>query len=504
MPLAMPSIPAETLRQLYDATRSAREVQRDITTASGLVNYELQRPAKQITPLYFPLADLVPRIDGIGGTQTNYKLVTALNTQNFEGAVAEGARAKTLTTTTSSAVANYVTLYQEDAVSFEEEGAAAGFEDIRATTAMRTMWSTLQIYENMLLAGNTGLALGTPTAPTLVDVGSGGGIATGTAIFVRVVALTAYGMRFSTVAAGVVQPVTYTAPDGTTQTEGYGASQKSASSTLTTGSNSDSVTATTPVVNGALGYAWFWGANNTTTCTLGAITSTNSVKITVAAGTGTQAASVITADNSQNPLAFDGLMTLAFANGTIASTIIQMATGVAGTGTGLTAGGAGNITELDNLLRALWDTQRISPAHLVVNSQELQNMNTKIIANGGAPLIRFAMDAGSGVDPIMGGRVIGYYLNPFTIDGGQVIPIMLHPNCPKGTILAFADRVPIQLFPGNNLGQLYEYRMPPYGDIRQIEWPLRTRKYETGVSMRGVLTHYFPKSLGIITNIGNA
>ena len=39
-------------------------------------------------------------------------------------------------------------------------------------------------------------------------------------------------------------------------------------------------------------------------------------------------------------------------------------------------------------------------------------------------------------------------------------------------------------------------------DYYQLEWPLKTRKYEYGVYFDGVLQNYFPPAFGMITNIG--
>jgi len=40
-------------------------------------------------------------------------------------------------------------------------------------------------------------------------------------------------------------------------------------------------------------------------------------------------------------------------------------------------------------------------------------------------------------------------------------------------------------------------------DYYQIDWPLITRKHQYGVYCDGVLQHYAPFSMGIISNISN-
>ena len=41
-------------------------------------------------------------------------------------------------------------------------------------------------------------------------------------------------------------------------------------------------------------------------------------------------------------------------------------------------------------------------------------------------------------------------------------------------------------------------------DYYQIDWPLRTRKYESGVYAESVLAIYATFALGVITNIADA
>jgi hypothetical protein len=93
--------------------------------------------------------------------------------------------------------------------------------------------------------------------------------------------------------------------------------------------------------------------------------------------------------------------------------------------------------------------------------------------------------------------MIKEYLNRFSMAGGQVIPIKIHPNMPAGTILMLTEKLP---YPMSNVSNVMQIRTRQ--DYYQIEWPLRSRKYEYGVYADEVLQHYFPPSMGIITNIG--
>jgi len=133
-----------------------------------------------------------------------------------------------------------------------------------------------------------------------------------------------------------------------------------------------------------------------------------------------------------------------------------------------------------------------------MSSQELLNITKKIIANSGAPLIRFTMDidkVASGAQ-IAAGVVVGSYLNKIT---NQQVPFMVHPNMPAGTVQFITKSLP---YPLNNVANILQKKLRR--DYYQLEWPLKSRKYEYGVYADGVLQHYAPFSMGIITNIGNA
>lgn len=486
----------DTIRQIHGAG-----VQRDFTTALGDINYDLQKPAKSIVPFVFSLAGLIPRVPGNGDIQTHYKVFTGINTAGLEGGTPEGVRQLRIASALSDKTAAYKTIGLEDVITDEAVLASVGFEDARARLIMNLLYAGKLAEEKMSYGGNTSLALGTPTAPTNAAHTTGGSVTDSTVQVVRVVALTAAGYRNSSVAGGVPTQVTGTSPDGTAIAYGGGASAISSGTSTTAGTpgtNANSLGVSTPVVPGAVAYAWYWGATSAG-ATLGAITTLNSYLITTNTGAGTQRADATgrSTDYSQNAYAFDGLVTLAHANGVVTS----LATGTPGTGTGLTTSGAGGITEVDTLLHTLYDTYQVSPRYIGLSSQELGNIYTKILGNGGSPLVRFNRDFGQGAE-LSAGAVLGSYLNQFVPGGGgQLMQMVLLPEAVKGTVLAFADRLPGQYFPGSNMGQLFEFHQQR--DWYQEDWPRTTRQYSTGVYTREVLVHYFPQTLGIINNIAN-
>jgi hypothetical protein len=462
------------------------------SATSGLASYDLEPGAKFLAPVLTPLRNETPRVSGKGGIQANWRAITAINATGLRLGVSGGNRGGAQAISTADYFASYKGIGLETSVDFEAEYAGMGFDDVRAQAGLRGLQATMIGEEALILGGNGSMPLGATPTPTLAASASGGALATGT-LSVICVALSFDGFINGSVSNGVQSQITRTNVDGSSDIFGGGAAQKSIAATVSVTGPTGSVTATVANMRGALGYAWFWGAAGAEA--LGAITSINSVAIAAnAAGTQT-AASLPAADWSNNGLVFDGLLTIALKSGS-GSYVSTQPTGTAATGTPLTADGAGGVTEIDAALKAMWDTIRMSPDTIWVNSQEALNISRKILAGGSNAAQRFVFDAQQ--NAIGGGVMVRSYLNRFSMNGGQVLDIRVHPNMPAGTILMTARSIP---YPLSGVGNVFQIRTRR--DYYQIEWPLRTRRYEYGVYADEVLQHYFPPSMAVITNIAN-
>ena len=302
---------------------------------SGLTYYDLETGAKFLYPVLTPLRNEIPRVSGKGGIQANWRAVTGVNTTGLRIGVSGGNRGGVQAVSTQDYTAAYKGIGIETSVDFEAQYAGMGFDDVQAIGAKVGLEACMLGEELLILGGNTSLALSTTPTPSATPATSGGSLADAT-YSVICVALTLDGVINGSVAGGIQAQITRTNADGSPDTFGGGAARKSANATavVSGGSGNGLVSATVAVVNGALGYAWFWGAAGSEV--LGAITTINSVVITAtAAGTQT-AASLGTGDNSTNALVFDGLLTQALKPGSNAY-VNYLATGTAGTGTPLTA-----------------------------------------------------------------------------------------------------------------------------------------------------------------------
>jgi hypothetical protein len=492
MPIPLDAIVGEILAKTDNAT-----FQQSSSATSGLTYYDLELGAKFVYPVLTPLRNETPRVSGKGGIQAAWRAVTAINTAGLRIGVSGGNRGGVQAVSTKDYTAAYKGIGIETSVDFEAQYAGMGFDDVRAIGAKVGLEAAMLGEEALILGGSCTLGLGITGTPTASNVASTAGtLLAATEYSVICVALSFDGFLNGTVANGIQASINRNNADGSSDTFGGGAAQQSSPGVQTTPSdavNTHIIAASVPVKKGACGYAWFWGAPGHEV--LGAITSINSVLISGNA-TGTQlAATLPAADWSLNALVFDGLLYQAFVNGSNAL-ITSQPTGTAGTGTPLTGDGAGGIVEIDTALKDRWDNYRLSPDTIWVNSQEAQNLSKKILAGQTNSAQRFVFE--SEQSALGGGVMVRTYLNKFSMAGPKTLDIRIHPNMPPGTMLLTTRMLP---YPMANIANVWQIRFRQ--DYYQIEWPLRARRYETGVYADEVLQHYFPPSLVVINNIAN-
>lgn len=459
------------------------------SATTGLTFYDLEAGAKFLYPVLTPLRNEIPRVTGRGGIQANWKAITGINTSGIRVGVSGGNRGAVMAITTQDYAASYKGIGIEDNVDFEAQYAGRGFDDIRAIAAKVGLQALMLGEELLLLGGNGTVPLGTTPTPSLT-ASTTGGTMTATTKHVVCVALTLEGFVNSSIAAGIPTSVTRTNADGSVDTFGGGSAQKSASASVATSGTTGSITATVTAVRGAVAYAWYWGAS-AATATLGAITTVNRVVMTTDAGTGTQTASntdLPAADHSTNNLVFDGLLTQAMKSGSNA--YFRSLDGAA-----LTADGAGGIVEIDTALKSFWDNYRLTPDTIWVSSDLALQISQKILQGNANGAYRIVVNMEQGM--MVGGVMVATYLNRFSMNGANVLKVRIHPNMPAGMMFFSSTTLP---YPVSGVGNVMQVRTRQ--EYYQIEWPLRTRKYEYGVYADEVLQHYFPPSMGVIANIG--
>lgn len=475
--IANPALPEQLAKSTFAQSGSA---------TSGLTFYDLEAGAKFLYPVLTPLRNEIPRVSGKGGIQANWRAVTGINTSGIRIGVSGGNRGAVMAVSTADYAAAYKGIGIEDNVDFEAQYAGQNFEDIRALAAKVGLEALMLGEEILLLGGNGTVALGITPTPSVSVSGTGGTLAA--TQYVNCVALTLEGYLNASVTAGIPTEVTRTNADSSVDTFGGGAAQVSAQATATIGAGTtNSILATVTAVRGAVAYAWFWGSS-TTNGTLGAITTVNEYTITGAAA-GTQTlTSLPAADHSVNNLVFDGLLTQAMKSGSNAYYASL-------DGATLTADGAGGIVEIDAALKSFWDNYKLTPETIWISSDLAVSISKKILAGQANGAFRINVNMEQGM--MVGGVMVATYLNRFSMNGANVLKVRIHPNMPGGMILFTSTRIP---YPVSGVGNVMQVRTRQ--EYYQIEWPLRTRKYEYGVYADEVLQHYFPPSMGVICCIG--
>lgn len=456
---------------------------------TGLAEYNLEQGARLIYPIDTPLRNMIPREVGQAGIQANWRSITAVNPNGESIGVSEGNRGGYNSYTEVDRFAKFVELGLEDYVTWKAERAAGNFQNLDELAVQMLMQATMEAEEKVILGGNSTTGLGTTPTPTAANAGTGGSIAAG-AYNVVCVALTHKGVQLSSVANGVKLQYVRTNADGSTDTvTGFYAKPSTAASTTTTGTTSV-ITGSVAVVPGAFGYAWFAGAAGSEK--LQAITGINSVSLASLSGTTQALSALASTDQSADPLVFDGLVAQMVASGSGAY-FNALATGTAGTGTKLTStgSGTGGIAEFDAAIEQFFQNYRLIPTDIWISGADQKGIKNLILA-GNTNVAPFFQDNQGNV---RAGARVRSYVNPIGY-GNTDLELHVHPFLPQGTVLFTTKQVP---YPLSNVRTIMKMNLRR--DYYSILWPLRSRKYEYGVYFDGVLQHYFPASMGMITNI---
>ena len=467
---------------------------KSVTLATGLTFYDLRAPSLLFAPTITPVRNSLKRTKRANpGDAARWRTITGLiSNPNLMGWVPEGRRAASISYQAVPGSQPYASLGVEDSITDEAKFAAEGYEDEEALIQLRSLYKTMQIEEQSLLHGNASVPLGVPAAPTLSAVGNTATLPAAT-YSVIVVALTHTGYAQANLAGGVVTAVNVTSNDGQGAfVVNGGASMRSGNATqaITLG---QALQATTPYVNGAAGYAWYVGPAGSET--LQAITTVNQATISAPLANGRQGANVVAADYSTNAIAFDGLVTQAYKNP--GSAYIK----ALNPGSTLTSLGDGEVKEINDMCRAMWDQNRMGVTKIYVSSQELDTITRMVLTSGSAPLLRFnnvATSDGPSPSRITAGAVVGWYFNKWTADGGATIPIILHPNMTPGTIFGYCEQLPAA-YMSNETPTVAEVLIRQ--DYYVEKWPRTARAQFYGTYAQEAVAVYAPMALAIITNI---
>jgi len=445
------AIPLEMLKAKYGHSLQKAFTQPGSAT-SGLAQYDLEQGARLLYPVTTLFRNMIPRVTGGTGIQSNWRALTAINPTNINIGLSEGHRGPAMNQTVVDKTAPFRTSGLDNFVTEQAYLAAVTFEDLMALAATTTLQGTMEGEERLDIGANSSLLLGTAATPAGTPVTTGGTLADGTTYSVIVVALTYMGMATSTfptitgsgsaaVPSGgaVALPYTRSNLDGSTDLiQGFSGIQSAASSAVNVsgGTGHGSITATVAKTNGAIGYAWYAGLTPGSE-KLVAITGYPTVTITSLNSTGQAATALPATDTSTNALNYDGILTqiLAPGSGAYVADLGGAALTTAGSG-------SGGITEFNTLIADRIANYRLVPTDIFMSPVDQQALS-KLILTGNTNLAPFFMGDSSsgGMAAAVQAKV---YNNPVGFSTAQ-LEIHAHPFIPAGTIIFYSRTNPYPL-----------------------------------------------------------
>jgi hypothetical protein len=451
--------------------------------STGLVPFDLEAPAKLLTPRPTPLRNSIPRVKGQGASR-RFKVISGFTGTGTGGVgtlqpgVAEGTtnvgpgglayiRPPYINYAGYDVTLPYVSWGLSDSVSWQAEYQGQGFEDIRSLSNTALLYSTMLMDERLMIYGRGSLtgyagALGTPTV-----------VATAAVASVGVTGSLTSGNTYWTVFAADAGDLLGT--NGETMHEGPTTAAASVVATAT-GAISYSVTAD---VVGALGYNAFIGTAASGPFWYAGRTGYNQGYITAQATTGASV-SASQADASAVATNFDGLLTnLAASGGYVKRLNTTFSTANPG-------------VEFQTLFASLYDGVKADPDEIWLNGHDRNQLANALLSGNNVNNYRIYAP-----EPNLSGVRIGAVVqginNQIT---GKELDFNVHPWFPQGNAMVRSVTLPI---PDSNVSETSVMALPQ--DYVAVQWPVVQFSYDASTLEIGTMAHYAPAWSGLIQGI---
>ncbi len=471
---------------------------RAITTASGLLGYELETPAKVVVPVTTPLVNLLPRRRGAGVDIVHWKAITSFDTARNWGTLSDGGTPSAVSYAVAALTNPIQSIALMNSVTFQAQWRGRSLEaDVRARRVAELLYQLKIVEERWVLGASAYLM--TPPAPVLATSASGGTVAAGT-YWVKVTATNAQGETTGSavtkiVTTGSTSTVTitiFTVPNATEYNVyvGSGSTQPADAAMWLqsglSGSNAPqpSIGANVTLADGATVMPSGEVNPAYLTVTLSAPPATSGTALsTVSANT-----AKTFVDGSGNVLMWDGLIAQALNNATTANG----ATLGAQVAQPLDATGKLALADIDNLLAAMYMQAAGDPDYIVMNPLDSVRL-TNLVVSGGQ--LRYVVDASDKADQanLMAPYRVTRYLNKST---GREMPILLDRYCPQGCMVFLPMSIPFPV-PEVSAAVGIETNQDYWG----VDFAVVDSNYKFASYVDETLKVYFLGGLGVIRGI---
>jgi len=488
---------AAGLQNALAAQRVAlQDIQKDITLTSPLSTafaaFDLEAPAKMLTPRPTPLRNRIPRKKGVG-TSHRVKRITGY-TGTGTGGVGNLFPGITESTTTAfgsisfqrgpkisysadDLVLPYNSYSLSDAVSFDANFSGLGYQDLRQLSSTSTLYATMLMEGRMMLMarGTASGYSGALTAPTIASA-------------------TATATTSGQTALPNAQYIIFVTADAGISGSGFGESIVSAQAAeTTTGSNKTIVVTLSAAVVGALGYnlyvksgaqatATYQGTFQGLTATLQGGTAPNSGNLITYTTTGalvTRAA----ADTSAYATGYDGILPTVLgpnsgALNTINSTFSTSNPGV----------------EFQDVFADLYSNVKADPDLVLLNGNDRKQLSDAI-KSGSTANYRLTIQE-PGKDGVTYGSIVTGLQNEVT---GKAVDLLVHPWLNSGVAPVLSFTLPI---PDTEVSDVWANFLVQ--DYMGIQWPVTQFAYEFSTYFRGTFFCTAPAWNGAVSGIKSA
>jgi hypothetical protein len=492
---ATKSLSPDALAGLNNAISAQRlavqDMQKDITISSPLSTsfaaFDLEAPAKLLTPRPTPLRNRIPRKKGVGtshrikritgytGTGTGGQgqiwpgvtesTTTAFGSINFE-------RGSKISYTADDIILPYSSYSLSDSVSFDANFSGLGYQDLRQLSSTSTLYATMLMEERMMLMarGTASGYAGALSAPTVTITHPSAG--TGQ---VAVADNTYY---------------VYVTADAGISGSGFGESIVNTVTSVTTSSQVIKIVVTP--VTGALGYNIYIGTTTgvanakyqgTIKSTTGYIVGAGSTSVgdTLVYSTSSSIlASRASADTSAYATGYDGILTTVLGANTGYNNAIN--TTFSNTNPG---------TEFQVVFANLYNSVKADPDEVLLNGSDRKQLSDAIKGSANANYrLQISQDETSGVTY---GSVVNGIVNETT---GKSVPLTVHPWLPQGVAPVLSYTLPI---PDTEVSDVWANYLVQ--DYMGIQWPVTQFAYEFSTYFRGTFFCAAPAWNGAVSGI---
>jgi hypothetical protein len=501
--VANKSLSAEASAGLNNALAAQRvamqDIQKEITLTSPLntsfAAFDLEAPAKLLTPRPTPLRNRIPRKKGIGtshrvkrilgytGTGTGgqgqiWPGITESTQNNFAGGGStplELIRGPQISYTADDLILPYNSYSLSDQVSFDANFSGLGYQDLRQLSSTSTLYATMLMEERMML-----MARGTAS-------GYSGVIAAPTAL---VASSPAASGSQTALASGTYY--VYVTADAGISANGFGESIVSAvaSETVATG---DVLVVSFTGSTGALGYNIYVGtATGTANCTyVGTVKGALSVTIQGASATNLPAnnfafsttgaaASRANTNTSAYATGYDGILPTVLGPNTGFNNAINSTFSTANPG-----------VEFQTVFANLYQNVKADPDMVLMNGNDRKQLSDAI-KNGSTANYRLVINQPGETGTTYGSIVTGLQ-NEVT---GKAVDIMVHPWLNSGVAPVLSFTLPI---PDTQVSDVWANFLVQ--DYMGIQWPVTQFTYDFSTYFRGTFFCTAPAWNGAVSGI---